>query len=399
MRTQEVLADELEVDLVEVTAHGGARPDHAKWQGKVFSRKGRVTIDGVTYEDFTEATRYGYGDGLGGWNCRHNFHPYVPGTSRAWSDKELKALEEKKVKYNGKEYTEYEASQIQRSIERDIRKHKRTIKALEESEKSLIAEGKDVTEIQKEIQSARKKQREAQKTYTDFTEQTGMKKQPARTQIANAKAQRAVNKANKEAAQNIIENEKAKVSNEDKIIKSPKYAVETKMLNGSEFSRKFNSITDNKKDNKEILKAAKSILQHRSGQNGEDLYLFNTKTKIWYKSTTGNKAREPEYTQEILDGIANSKKGELISLHNHPTNMPPSDADINAALKNGYKKGYALCHNGKVFEYTPAKIPISETIYKIRLAKFKELKYNDYEAQIETLKYLADLYGFTFKEV
>jgi hypothetical protein len=48
MKTQEVLADELEVDLVETTAHGGARPNHAKWQGKVFSRKGRITIDGVT---------------------------------------------------------------------------------------------------------------------------------------------------------------------------------------------------------------------------------------------------------------------------------------------------------------------------------------------------------------
>ena len=46
-KTQEALADELGVDLVEVTAHGGARPNHAKWQGKVFSRNGDVVIDGV----------------------------------------------------------------------------------------------------------------------------------------------------------------------------------------------------------------------------------------------------------------------------------------------------------------------------------------------------------------
>lgn len=186
MKTQEVLADELEVDLVEVTAHGGARPDHAKWQGKVFSRKGRVTIDGVTYEDFAKATGYGTGAGLGGWNCRHNFHPYVPGTSRTWTEEQLAKLEEKKVKYNGEEYTEYEASQIQRSIERDIRKNKRIAA-------SLDAAGEDSSE-------ARAKLRESQKKYTDFTEQTGIKKQSARTQIANAKAQRAVNKANKEAA-------------------------------------------------------------------------------------------------------------------------------------------------------------------------------------------------------
>lgn len=184
-RTQEVLADELEVDLVEVTAHGGARPSHAKWQGQVFSRKGRVTIDGVTYEDMAKATGYGRADGLCGVNCRHNFHPYVPGTSRTWSDKELKALEEKKITYNGEKMTEYEASQVQRKIEREIRKQKRTVEALE-------AAGLDGS-------AERKKLREAQKTYTDFSEQTGMRKQSARTQIASAKAEREVRAANRAA--------------------------------------------------------------------------------------------------------------------------------------------------------------------------------------------------------
>lgn len=169
LKTQEVLADELGVDLVETTAHGGARPAHAKWQGKVFSRKGRVTIDGVTYEDFEKATRYGHGDGLGGWNCRHSFHPYIPGTSRTWNDKQLKALNNKDIDYNGEKYTEYEASQIQRGLEREIRKQKRLVQAIEASGNEASAE--------------RKKLREAQKAYTDFTSQTGIRKQPARTQI------------------------------------------------------------------------------------------------------------------------------------------------------------------------------------------------------------------------
>lgn len=185
MRTQEVLADELEVPLVEVTAHGGARPSHAKWHGKVYSRKGELTIDGVTYEDLTKATGYGRADGLGGVNCRHNFHPYVPGTSRAWDDKALAKLEEKKVTYNGEKYTEYEANQIQRGIEREIRKQKRTVAALEAAGQDSSAE--------------RKKLREAQKSYTDFTDQTGIQKQSARTQIASAKAEREVKKANKAA--------------------------------------------------------------------------------------------------------------------------------------------------------------------------------------------------------
>ena len=168
-KTQEVLADELGVDLVEVTAHGGARPSHAKWQGQVFSRNGKVTIDGVTYEDLKTATGYGRADGLCGVNCRHNFHPYVHGTSRAYSEKDLKALDEKKIKYNGEEYSEYEASQIQRKIEREIRAAKRTVEALE-------AGGQDAS-------AERKALRESQKKYTDFTNQTGIKKQSARTQV------------------------------------------------------------------------------------------------------------------------------------------------------------------------------------------------------------------------
>lgn len=169
-KTQEKLADQLEVDLVEVTAHGGARPEHAKWQGKVYGRKGRVEVDGVVYEGLAQATGYGSGAGLCGWNCRHNFHPYIPGTARTWNDKQLKALEEKKIEYNGVKMTEYEASQEQRKIEREIRKQKRTIAALE-------AAGEDASEYRSRL-------RDAQKSYTDFTKQTGIKKQSARTQIA-----------------------------------------------------------------------------------------------------------------------------------------------------------------------------------------------------------------------
>ena len=169
-KVQEALADELDVDLVEVTAHGGARPAHAKWQGKCYSRKGKQVIDGVVYEDFETVTRYGHGDGLGGWNCRHNFHPYIHGTARTWNDEKLKDLDKKNISYNGETYTEYEASQIQRGIERDIRSLKRQIAAIE-------AGGGDASE-------ERAKLRKANKAYTDFTEQTGLKKQQARTKVA-----------------------------------------------------------------------------------------------------------------------------------------------------------------------------------------------------------------------
>ena len=138
-----------------------------------------------SYEDLRQATGYGRADGLKGVNCRHDFHPFIPGSAGTWSDKELKALEEKRYTYNGKKMTEYEASQEQRKIERAIRTQKRKVAALE-------AIGEDAS-------AERKMLREAQKSYTDFSEQTGMKKQSARTQIASKKAEREVKAANKTA--------------------------------------------------------------------------------------------------------------------------------------------------------------------------------------------------------
>ena len=168
-KIQEALADQLGIELVETTAHSGARPEHAKWQGKVFGLHGKVTVDGVTYEDLRKATGYGKAFGLKGINCRHDFRPYVPGTSRTWTDEQLEALDAKNIPYNGKMYSEYEASQIQRGIEREIRKQKRIVASLESVGQDASAE--------------RKALRDAQKAYTDFSKQTGLKKQSARTQV------------------------------------------------------------------------------------------------------------------------------------------------------------------------------------------------------------------------
>ena len=57
--------DEWECDLVFTSAHYGARPTHAVWQGKVFSRSG----SSPDYPDLVQATGYGTVTGLCGANC------------------------------------------------------------------------------------------------------------------------------------------------------------------------------------------------------------------------------------------------------------------------------------------------------------------------------------------
>ena len=44
--------EEMDCEFVEVTAHEGARPTHAVWQGRVYHRGGAVVQDGERYEDF-----------------------------------------------------------------------------------------------------------------------------------------------------------------------------------------------------------------------------------------------------------------------------------------------------------------------------------------------------------
>lgn len=165
-KTRVALADELGCDLVEVTAHGGARPEHAEWQGKIFSRSGKSR----KYPDFVSSTGYGTGEGLCGWNCRHSFWPYFEGTTPTWTPEQLAELEKPKVEYNGKMLTEYEATQAQRDIERHIRQYKREFVGLQ-------AAGQDTT-------AAAAKLRKWQEKESDFIFQTGFKQQSARSQVA-----------------------------------------------------------------------------------------------------------------------------------------------------------------------------------------------------------------------
>jgi len=160
------LADDLDCDLVEVTAHAGARPSHAEWQGQIYSRSGKSKI----YPNFEASTGYGSGEGLCGWNCRHSFFPYYEGTSRAYTSKMLKEYSERAVNYNGATLSEYDARQQQRYYERQIRRWRR-------EEEALGAAGQPT-------ERARAKVREWRAKQSDFVSQTGLKRQYDRERIA-----------------------------------------------------------------------------------------------------------------------------------------------------------------------------------------------------------------------
>lgn len=157
LRLQDARADEMGADLVEVSAHAGARPSHAQWQGGIYSRSGKSR----KYPDFVKTTGYGTGAGLGGWNCSHSFRPWFEGMSRTYDKALLKEYQAKDYEYNGVRMTEYEALQEQRRIERSIRRWKRERNAMQVA-------GLDSSEASAKIAEWNRRQK-------DFLEQTGLK--------------------------------------------------------------------------------------------------------------------------------------------------------------------------------------------------------------------------------
>ena len=168
-------------DYVETTAHSGARPSHAVWQGRVFCISG----NDKDYPPFSE-TGYGTGPGLCGWNCRHNFHAYFPGiSSPAYTKSMLKEYDAKSMEYNGVKYTEYEVSQMQRAHERKIREYKRVLAGLNSGMENAGEEVRNVLQDEFNKESVRLKKQEAE--LKDLCYQTGRRYESARTQVHAAK--------------------------------------------------------------------------------------------------------------------------------------------------------------------------------------------------------------------
>lgn len=115
-------------DGVEISHHKNAAPDHIDTiDGKQFSTKGEVTIDGITYKDY-DTVNNSLDRHVGELNCYHYIYSIVLGVSKPlYSKEELetdKRANEEGFEFEGKHYTMYEGTQLQRQIETKIRQYK-----------------------------------------------------------------------------------------------------------------------------------------------------------------------------------------------------------------------------------------------------------------------------------
>lgn len=133
---QRIIGEEIGADGVEITVHENPAVDHAPIQGLQFSNEEYAKLqNGQLAKEYNSENRYTLDhDNKNGYrpisemNCYHVSFSIVLGVSKPLHSKEeLKAIQERNEKgfeYEGKHYTMYEGTQLQRSIEREIRKQK-----------------------------------------------------------------------------------------------------------------------------------------------------------------------------------------------------------------------------------------------------------------------------------
>ena len=128
MELQSQFGEEFDADGVEVSHHKNPAPDHENTiDGKQFSTKGEVEVDGVKYQDF-DTVNNSLVRHVGELNCYHFTYQIVLGVSEPLHSKEELEADKKAnhegFDFEGKHYTNYEGTQLQRQLETKIRQYK-----------------------------------------------------------------------------------------------------------------------------------------------------------------------------------------------------------------------------------------------------------------------------------
>lgn len=228
-KLQLLRADEVGWDLMEITAHSGARPEHAEWQGKIVSRSGQKGY--LSLKDIG----YGTATGFKGINCYHDWYPYYKGSTKTYTKEQLDAWKNEKVTYNGEEISKYEATQIQRKMERQIRKDKKEIAGLQgvltsDNKDSKLIEDANIRLLNKKV-----KLKEHNAVLNDFIEQTNSRKDYTRLYVGK-------NKSKLPNAKEINNNEKYALNS---YISSESYKINDVLRNNRELAEEQKQIINN----------------------------------------------------------------------------------------------------------------------------------------------------------
>jgi hypothetical protein len=156
--------DECGCDGWEISAHACSAPDHEPIQGKQYSDEAYEKLNNSLVRR------------IGTLNCGHAAFPIILGiSSPQYTPEELEKFREdndKGVTIDGKHYTGYEATQMQRKLERAMRTQKR---------RTLTAEA---TGDEDALSVAKTRLHRLRQEYSHFSKAAGLRTQNERAQVA-----------------------------------------------------------------------------------------------------------------------------------------------------------------------------------------------------------------------
>lgn len=366
----EYVGRQLGCDGFEVDAHAGCRPSHMFMQGKMYSYDGRKVIDGVVYEDGKEALK-----ALGDYGCLHLKTDVILGISPPrYSKKELDKINRETtelIEYDGRKKTLYEWKQKQRQFERTIRNKQTQADMFKTS--GNYTKAKD---LERQISAYRAK-------YEDMCDKLGLKKRNDRMMTYKGKT---------------FESTSEKGISKKINFSTTENTADMNYINSTEYKNKFAEITENKDVNEAIYKYSKAMITHRNGTYYEDIYIVNGDTgKFVAKETNSLFENVVNYT-ESTEQMIKDNPNQLIAIHNHGTNNPPTGSDLVSAGYHKYKMGVVVCHNGDVYTYQVGNTPFSTNTFDKTVDKFKAKGYNESKAIIKTLNLFKTDYGIRWKK-
>jgi hypothetical protein len=371
-------------DGYEVDYHAAPRPSHAFMGGVQFAIGTEpVTVDGKTYPPFSPEAEQRLQD----YGCLHRKDPIILGVSEpAYSDEEiakLRADDTRKITYEGKEYTPYEAKQVQRKLETAARHQKdRRDMAHNAGNKEMELDAKEkITQITAK--------------YKDFCDQTGMptkmeRMRTARTELESRKT------LDKSGNSGIIEERETS----PRLSKGKDFSVNWAVVQSEEYSEKLKKLSDNDKVVSAIEVRAKWALSNRDSVQTEELYAINLNNgeevcRITDQHYVGAVKRTEKFSTKLNE--ADERGDKVLLLHNHPKGLPPSISDINALMNNKNVSGITVGHNGSIYKYTRPKNKINDVDYNVKLRHYKNL--SEVDSIEQSLIDLQEKFEFTIEKL
>ena len=176
--------------------------------------------------------------------------------------------------------------------------------------------------------------------------------------------------------------------------------VDMDIVKSDGYAAKFSKLDMPRDAVKSLHESAVAMLAHRSGSELEDLVLVSKSSgKVVARSTAGTVPFETARNAEIDRAISTYPRGDLVSVHNHPTDLPPTGSDFASAGYKGYGGGVVALHNGEVFYYEVGDLPFRADSFDSKVENKVKMGTSRYDAIIEVMREYEGSHGIKWEKL